>query len=396
MLKIMYQMMRLCTLRNNALFCLFFYVCVTTAQCPLTILFIVGHFPSPSQTFILNQMTRFIERGHNVLIFSFHHDADVYVHPDIIKYGLFECLIPPYITIDELPDCDIVLCQFGYLGRKVISPKSRLSSWLKNKKIVTCFRGADTSSKVRQRPRMYKKLFKKGHLFLPVCDFFKERLIKLGCPKNRIIVHYSAIDCSKFLFKKRSYPEDDVVKFISVSRLVEKKGLDFAIKAMAKIVNTHPNVQFTIVGDGPERERLQQLIDQFNLNEHVFLCGWKTQEEVVALLDESHIFVLPSIKAMDGNVEGIPNALKEAMAMGMPVIATFHAGNKELIIDGISGYLVPQRSSIELHKKMEYVLEHPQEWEAIGINARNTIEQRFEINKNIEKLEKLFYELLKK
>src|SRR5213075_1930033 len=111
--------------------------------------------------------------------------------------------------------------------------------------------------------------------------------------------------------------------------------------------------------------------------------GWKTQEEVVELLNRAHIFVLPSIKATDGNEEGIPNALKEAMAMGLPVIATFHAGNAELIENDISGYLVPQKNILALYNKMIYVIEHPEEWTRIGVNARKTIENRFEINKNI-------------
>ena len=114
----------------------------------------------------------------------------------------------------------------------------------------------------------------------------------------------------------------------------------------------------------------------------------------IALLKESHIFLLPSIKAADGNEEGIPNALKEAMAMGLPVIATFHAGNTELIEDGISGYLVLQKDVAALTQKMMYLIEHPEEWKSLSVNARKTVEERFEINKNIEKLEALFYQLL--
>src|SRR5579872_5831732 len=121
---------------------------------------------------------------------------------------------------------------------------------------------------------------------------------------------------------------------------------------MAKIARIYPNVEFLIVGDGPERANLEKLIKSLNLQNHVILCGWKTQEEVIELLNESHIFVLPSIKSADGNEEGIPNALKEAMAMGLPVIATFHAGNNELIRDGITGYLVQPKKTMELYNKM--------------------------------------------
>ena len=106
--------------------------------------------------------------------------------------------------------------------------------------------------------------------------------------------------------------------------------------------------------------------------------------------------MLPSIIASDGNEEGIANALKEAMAMGLPVISTFHAGNTELIQDGVSGYLVPQKNVTALYNKIMYVLKHSHEWSRISRNARETVEKRFEIKKNIKKLEKLFYELLNK
>src|SRR5947207_9423169 len=131
---------------------------------------------------------------------------------------------------------------------------------------------------------------------------------------------------------------------------------------MAKLIRIYPNVRYTIVGDGPERNNLEQLILSLKLHNNIILSGWKTQDEVACLLDQSHIFLLPSIKAADGNEEGIPNALKEAMAMGLPVIATHHAGNAELIKDGVSGYLVPQKNTTELFNKMLYLAQHPRDW----------------------------------
>jgi len=362
---------------------------------PLTILFIVGHFPAPSQTFILNQMTRLIERGHTVLIYAMHYDHCKDVHPDILKYRLFDHLIyDEQKRFDNMPACDIVLCQFGYLGKAIVeSPK--LTQWCRGKKIVTCLRGADITSRVASKQHMYDTLFEKGDLFLPVCHFLKQQLIRFGCKNDKIKVHHSAIDCVKFHFKRRIIPKrGEQIHFISVSRLVEKKGLYFAIKAIAKLVKEYPHIHLTIVGDGPEWLRLQKLILRLRLEKNITMCGWKTQEEIVRLLEQSHVFVLPSITASDGNEEGIPNALKEAMAMGLPVIATEHAGNTEQILDGVSGYLVPQKDSELLYKKMKYVLEHPEEWHQLCINARQTIEEEFEIDKNIEQLEALFYQLL--
>jgi hypothetical protein len=134
--------------------CILYILCcsVVLIPRPLTILFIVGHFPSPSQTFILNQMTGLIERGHNVLIYSFQYHFNASWHPDIIKYGLLDRLMYNIFTGD-LPECDIIFCQFGYLGKKIIE-SPRLEKWLKGKKIVTCLRGADTTSRLKKNPHL--------------------------------------------------------------------------------------------------------------------------------------------------------------------------------------------------------------------------------------------------
>src|SRR5438132_11039771 len=124
----------------NITFFLFFYITVHAAK-PLKILFVVGHFPVSSQIFILNIMTEFIDQGHDVSIFSFHRDELVDVHPNIEKYNLLEHVI--YGPLPEnLPNCDVVFCQFGYLGKMMLT-KKKLVKWLKKRKMVVCFRGAD-------------------------------------------------------------------------------------------------------------------------------------------------------------------------------------------------------------------------------------------------------------
>jgi colanic acid/amylovoran biosynthesis glycosyltransferase len=359
---------------------------------PLKVLFIVGHFPSPSQTFVLNQMTGLIDRGHEVSIFSFHRDYPKHVHPDIEKYKLLDRVMYRKLP-SVLPDCDIVFCQFGYHGKRIFEMPA-IARWLKNKKVVTCLRGSDITTRFVRKPYKYAKLFRMGDLFLPVCDYFKQLLVSCGCPEEKIVVHHSAIDCKKFFFKNRMMPKRGPVRLISVCRLVEKKGIKYAINAIAQVIQRYPNVMYYIVGDGPEYNYLRKLIDQLHMQKKIILCGWKSQAEVIEILNQSHVFLLPSVTASDGNEEGIPNALKEAMAMGLPVIATWHAGNPELIENGVSGFLVSQRSAIEIAEKIMYLLEHPHEWATIGIAARQTVEEKFETKKTTERLEKLFYQLL--
>lgn len=374
---------------------LFFCVAhsLSHSQKPLDILFVVGHFPAPSQIFILNIITGLIDRGHNVRIFSLTKDKLAYVHSDVDRYKLLQ-----RTTYEKFPthmrNCDIVFCQFGYLGKKLYKMKD-VAKWLQGKKVVICFRGSDITSYAKKDPRMYKQLFAQAHLCLPVCDYFKKLLVKHGCDAKKIIVHHSSIDCSKFFFTPDRIPQDNTrIDIITVCRLVKKKGIDYAIKAIAEVVKKYPHVHFSIVGEGPERLYLELLIKQLKLEKKVTLCGWKSQDEVVSLLNKSHVFLLPSITASDGNEEGIPNALKEAMAMGLISVATWHAGTPELIQDGITGFLVPQKDVPKLARKLEYIIEHPDQWRSIALAAREKIESDFETKKSIMELEKIFYRLL--
>ncbi len=361
---------------------------------PLNILFVVGHFPAPSQIFILNIMTGLIDRGHNVFIFSVYKDKYENIHPNIKKYRLLDRVFYEKFPFD-LPECDVVFCQFGYLGNRIMRMKNS-EKWLKKRKLVVCFRGADITSHLEKEQAMYKKLFVQGDLFLPVCDYFKNRLIDLGCDSDKIIVHHSAIDCAQFFFKTRKIPKDGIIRCVSVCRLVEKKGIDFAIKAIASVAEKHPNIHFTIVGDGPERKNLEQLVKKLKIEDKVTFNGWAMQADVVSILSKSHIFLLPSRTGSDGNEEGIPNALKEAMATGLISVGTWHAGNAELIQDKVSGFLVAEKNEIELAQAIEHIIEHPESWEAIGRAARKTVKDHFETKRSIQKLEKIFYGLLNK
>ena len=173
-----------------------------------------------------------------------------------------------------------------------------------------------------------------------------------------------------------------------------KKGIDNAIEAVASVVKKYPNIHFTIVGEGGERKYLERLIKTLNIADKVTLFGWAMQDKVIALLNRSHIFLLPSITAINGDEEGIANALKEAMAMGLISIGTWSAGTPELIEDGVSGFLVPQKDSKQLAKTIEYIIEHPEMWEAMQVAARKKVEEEFETHKSIKELEKIFYQLL--
>lgn len=359
----------------------------------LKILFVLGRFPLLAEKAILNQIIGLIKRNQDVYIYASKNSGDLSKnHADVEQYKLLNRTFYKKLP-SNLNTFDIIFCQFGPHGIKLANIKKQNGF---RGKLITCFRGADLSKTVARNSHAYDELFKVGDFFMPVCNFFKNRLINLGCDPSKIIVHHSAIDCSKFKFKKR-YPESDSsIRIASTCRLVEKKGLEYAIRAVAQIYQKHPNIQYLIIGGGPLEEELKQLIKQLKAEKYIKLIGWCTSEEVANILNYAHLFILPSITAIDGDQEGIANALKEAMAMGLPVISTYHAGTAELIQNGISGFLVPERNINAIVNRLEYLINHPEIWPVMGLTGRQKVEREFNIEKENDKLVHIFQELLLK
>jgi colanic acid/amylovoran biosynthesis glycosyltransferase len=232
----------------------------------------------------------------------------------------------------------------------------------------------------------YERLFRHAELFLPVSRFWRQRLLELGSPLERTAVHRMGIDCTRFSFSPRAPGADGVIRLVSVARLVEKKGIAYALRALAQTVQRHPALEYTIIGDGPLRRELEGLTRELHLNRHVRFAGWRTQDDVVDALQRMQIFLAPSLTAADGDVEGVPVALLEAMASGLPVLSTIHSGIPELVSDGISGFLVPERNVDALAVQLCRLIETPTLWPAMGRAGRAKVEQEFDIEKLNDRL----------
>ena len=402
----------------------------------LRVAFIVNHFPLLSETFILNQITGLIERGHQVDIYTCTPGDLHKVHPDVEKY----CLLERTYYLPEIPQnilwrslkaigllslnftkapgkllrslngfqygksatslrlfyaaiagagkgtYDIVHCQFGTLSfwgmlfRTINAPQAKL---------VVSFRGYDISQFLQEHgDRIYDRTFAEADLFLPNCDFFKRRLLKLGCDEKKICIHYSGIDCERFQYTSRYLDSSEKICIATIGRLVEKKGIEYSIRAVAKIAKSYPNLEYKIVGSGSLHVELEQLIQKLELTNIVHLLGKKDRQEIIEILQTSHIFIAPSITARDGNQDAPVNVLKEAMAIGLPVISTYHGGIPELVEDGISGFLVPERDAEAIASKLQYLIAHPDIWNIIGAAGRERVERYFNMQKlNDELLE---------
>jgi colanic acid/amylovoran biosynthesis glycosyltransferase len=166
---------------------------------------------------------------------------------------------------------------------------------------------------------------------------------------------------------------------LTVGRLVEKKGLEYAVRAVALARRTCPNLRYEIIGDGPLRPALGELVDKLNLAPIVSLLGAADCDFVRRKMAATDLFMLPSVTANDGDQEGIPVSLMEAQACGLPVLSTRHSGIPELVADGESGFLVAERDVEALASRLTYLIEHPESWPRMGRAGRTIVESRFNI-----------------
>ena len=272
---------------------------------------------------------------------------------------------------------DILHCQFGWLGEAVCQLRQvgAISG-----KLVTSFRGYDTDQYLKKKPSAYRNLFEHGDLFLPVCDYFKQWLIANGCPANKIKVLRSGVNLSEFNFHVRKPQSGKPIRLLSIARMVEKKGLTYALEAVAKLIRSGKNIHYTIIGDGPMRTELERYASILGIVTHVSMPGMKPHTQVLSEIHSSHILLATSVTAVNGDQEGIPNALKEAMATGMPVVSTWHAGIPELVVDQEAGFLVKEKDVDALSSKLEMLIDHPDLWGKMGKAGRTIVERDYNIN----------------
>lgn len=314
-------------------------------------------------------------------------DWGSYSLSDITSFKLLANLSPKYEN-----NYDIVHCQFGtvshrgMLFRQLNTPQAKL---------VTTFRGYDISRFVKSEgERVYDSLWESGDFFLANCEYFRQEILRLGCPADRTQVLRSGLDSARFPFKPPEFPNDGCLQLMTTGRLVEKKGIEYAIRAVAKLAESYPDLEYKVVGDGELREFFQQLGQQLGLGSRLQLLGWKNQAEIIELLTRSHIFLAPSVTAQNGNADAPVNVLKEAMAVGLPVISTYHGGIPELVEDGVSGFLVPERDAEAIFVKLSYLVEHPEQWAAMGKAGRAYVEAHYDLNQLNDCLVEIYEMLL--
>lgn len=274
------------------------------------------------------------------------------------------------------PCYDVIHCHFGTIGQ--IASLMRRHGLISGKLIVTVH-GFDVSQgKLGFAADYYKELFDHTDCLLPVSDHWKAKLESMGADPDRVRVHRMGVDVQK-IRPAACEPRPGVFRLCSIGRFVEKKGHLFSIRALAKVRERRPDLDLSLqfVGDGPLLPEAQALAQTLGLAGTVEFRGGLEHASALALLAESDAFILPSITASDGNMEGVPVSIMEAMALQKPVISTWHSGIPELVEHGVSGLLVPEQDVETLARAIETLADNPAERARLAAAGRAKVERSF-------------------
>jgi len=223
-------------------------------------------------------------------------------------------------------------------------------------------------------------LQRRGTLFLAVSDALRRQAIARGFPAARTLTHYNGVDLALFAAGPGGA---DTILF--VGRLVEKKGVETLLEAFAIVRRARPCASLVIIGEGPLGTRLQRMA-----GEAVRFLGALDQASVAGWMRRSTLLAAPSVTARDGDAEGLPNTIVEAAASALPVVATDHGGINEAIVNGETGFIVPERAPEELAARLVTILGDSNLRDRMATAARAMAERKFDFVRQMERLEAIY------
>ncbi len=242
--------------------------------------------------------------------------------------------------------------------------------------IVVSFHGADVAGAIADdRYRSAReRVFARADRVACRSEALAGAVHGLGCPRGKLCVVPTALP--ELDFVRREMPADGAIRLLQASRLVPKKGLATSLEAVAKLAEDFPGLTFTIAGAGPMEGELRALAERLGISARVTLTGFLDQSSLRERMRTAQIFLHPS-ETIRGDTEGVPNGLLEAMALGLPVVATRHGGIPEAIEDGVSGILCDERDADGVADAVRKLVRDPALYASIGAQGAAAANARF-------------------
>jgi len=401
---------------------------------PGVIAYVVSAWPRLSQTFVLNEVLALEKKGLRVLIFSVKNPGGEPVHARVssvrapVHYlsltgrrrqvwaaNLRIARSKPWCYFHLLTEAaryrswDILrhFWQAGYLADLLRrDPATHLHAHFATAPALVAMFASQLSGTafsftahardiyVDTRPELLRAQMERAMAVVTVSEYNRRHLVRQFSPATpaKVVCIYNGIDPSHFPFASRRGADSGPPVILSVARLVEKKGLEDLIEAAAILRARGVSFRVEIIGAGPLREALQAAIVRNGLHEAVTLRGAQPQELVRQAYDRAAVFVLPCVITADGDRDGIPTVLLEAMLGGVPVITTPVSGIPELIEPDSSGVLVAPNDPGMLADAMAKLIGDPCLRDRLARSARTRVESKFSIEQSSSRLMALFSE----
>ena len=400
------------------------------------IAYLLKKFPRLSETFILNELLAQERLGRELHIFSRRAPDDEPRHPELARLRATVENLPPKIEIDpwemlvgDAPDADDLLNKLGPVVREARTwGHSRTPSLLvealhvlkrtkelgiehvhvhfaTDSAVVAMLMkklGGPSYSITAHAKDIYREtvdfrfldvLVKNSAFVVTVCDanrqWMAERLSKEAMAKVRKL--YNGIDLVNFV---ADGSPRDTHHVLGVGRLVEKKGWHLLVEALTLLLKKGVKLEANFIGDGEEKARIEALIAERGVGEHVKMLGPRDQAEVRRYMSRATMMVQPCLVGNDGNRDALPTVLVESLAMGLPSISTPVTGIPEILDQGRCGVLVPENDVVATANAIEALLKDPKRQKRIAEDGRRRAEELFDAEKTSRILSGWFEEAL--
>jgi colanic acid/amylovoran biosynthesis glycosyltransferase len=262
--------------------------------------------------------------------------------------------------------------------------------------VIVSFHGADVLGEMDKPAYRQAALEVLGRvdLVLARSQSLAKALLQVGCPPEKIRLNRTGIPLQAFALRERTTPADGRWRLFQACRLIAKKGVKTTLRAFAMFRGTYPGATLAIAGEGPQEVELRALASELGISAGIEFTGFLAPEELKSQLYRAHFFVHPSEMGADGNQEGVPNALLEAMATGLPAFATRHGGIPEAIVSGVSGWLVDEGDHEGLAQALLAFAAAPERLSALGAAGAKSVAENFELKAQAAMLEACYREAI--
>jgi colanic acid/amylovoran biosynthesis glycosyltransferase len=232
-----------------------------------------------------------------------------------------------------------------------------------------------------------RELWKRASLFICVSQYIRERALRAGFPEDKLLVHYTGMDCARFT-PRAPISEVNSCRILYVGRLVPYKGCDYLLRAMQRVQQNVPDARLIIIGDGTFRQALETLNCELGVKAE--FLGEQSQQTIRWWQERSRVFCGPSVTLSDGMSEAFGNVFSEAQAMGLPVVSFRHGGIPETMCEGVTGLLATERDVDQLAAHLLRFLTDDTFWWTAREQGMAWVRRNFDVHFQTEKLEMIY------